>query len=194
MKVSLRKAADLARDALTASKQIAISSTISLDVFSQTDVSSFLTDANIAATKSFFASTALIKAHFAIRRAIGDANQSCGINSMLNSRAENDAMIRAYSDFIEKERGHNVDLDANSIRRRMEAAVTRSTSGLSYGEENISIYVLSETTIDSAKKEIARYKLMNKDIADTMAALNVTTTIDLSDEIVTTLREHSLLV
>ncbi len=130
----------------------------------------------------------LSSARFSIRKAIGDANQTSGINSLINAREE----LTAYLSLS------TANVDAIDFAEAEDQAVARKTKLLSgdtgYDSSvTVTLPVSTETDVASFKDRDAEYKRGLENLEDKLAQKNLGVTVSLPDSMVELLSSVGLL-
>jgi hypothetical protein len=126
---------------------------------------------------------ALTTALFNIRKSVGEANATAGINSILAEVQGIDATMAIYSGVATKQPAKTLD----EIHARVEKIKNTPTDGSVrasiYGERynNVETSVVVAEQIAEAKEKVRSLKRQRQNLQDKLLALNVNTLITISD-------------
>jgi hypothetical protein len=203
IEVTLKKAAELSRAALAASKAIEPKSVISMSVYSLADPAVVLASGRADFEIALERSIKLIDAAFAIRGAIGSANAEAGVDTLLTKLAAIDEIVGRYttatSDATAAKLGGDSGADSDdleALQRRVQQARKDSTEtetrrfGL---RDDVKIAVLGTNEKAVLADKIGEYKRKRAGHKDDLTAINFSTKITLSGSVVDTLRAEKLI-
>lgn len=185
MEINLRKA-----NAIQSEIRKAISASTAKDSIS---VSEYTTNVGEVVEKAMDQFTidvtrkvALTTALYNIRKSVGDANATVGINNILADVQSIDAIMAIYSNVASKEVSKSLD-EINARLEKLKTAPADARSAI-YGERynNVDTSVVEQGTIDAAKQKVKELKRQRQALQDKMLTLNVNTliTINSVDEMV----------
>lgn len=185
MEINLRKA-----NAIQSEIRKAISASTAKDSIS---VSEYVTNVGEVVEKAMdqFATdvtrkVALTTALYNIRKSVGDANATVGINNILADVQSIDAIMAIYSNVASKDVSKSLD-EINARLEKLKTAPADARSAI-YGERynNVDTSVVEQSTIDAAKQKVKELKRQRQALQDKMLTLNVNTliTINSVDEMV----------
>lgn len=198
MKISLKKAADIARSALTAST-VKFENSASFSIYSSDDLAAKVSAANDAVNASIADATAMLALHFRIRGMIGEKNAEVGISRRMTERAELAArkkILQGATVSLERVR---TDFSANNIdaaNKRIAAMKVRAENATasSYGlEDSVTVGLISADTVKQWADQLDDIRLKDVELVDEIAGLNASTSITLSDDEVALLRKAKII-
>lgn len=135
----------------------------------------------------------LTLALYTIRDMVGTANASSGIDSLLTQMAYIDRRIKQLTEFASAP-----EMMHKNLRDQRIAQITREREGveptrnqLSTSQRHTSIF--TAVHIAEFKSEMTKLKRQRQGMNDKVLHLNITTTIELSDDIVELLRDEEIL-
>lgn len=198
MIVTLKKAAELSRAALAASKATDAKSSVSVSPFSSDDVSDIVRDGRASFDVSLNRALALIEVGYGLRHQIGEANSHAGVDNLLNRVAAVDekiARITALTNVVETYDTAPSD-DMSALKRRVEQArkdVLDAEQRRFGGEKVIKIDLLSPAIKSGYTDTIAALKRERSGLKDELTAINFNTKITISEEAVAVLRAEKLI-
>lgn len=189
MNISLRKASALQNSINDAVKSISLNTEIAINEFQ--NASDELAKAHALLTAGIKRKDALVTALYEIRKAVGSANHTAGIDGRLAEIAHLDKKIQSYSAFVGKE----VATDMTVITGKLDKIRNRKDDGRNlYGyNDTVSSSVLTQEDLDKFKALVAEEKKVKQKLQDEVLELNVRTEIVLSKEVVATLNGEGLL-
>ena len=190
MQVSLRKAAALESSLRDIAKGVSLSKTVAVSVYSDnSSVEKQVEEASAALRAGAEDIRSALNTAYAIRGQIAEQNAKVGINRLLNERAALDATDRALAGLTAKDRLEGIAAEhAFSALTAQKARNEKSEYGTT---DNVSVNVVGELAAEIKATVVANQKRKTA-IADELLALNVGTTIVLSDEVVAVLTKHNL--
>lgn len=190
MDITLRKAnaiQDSIRDAINS-----IRVTLTIDINEFQDVQEELQSANTTAFTNDHRREKLLNALYKIRGEVGQANASSGINLKLSDAAFIDKRIIQLEDFSRATPKLELFV-INGKLDRIRNAVTDSTRRIYTDDSVVRTSVLTKDEIAKTTATVQHLKKQKQKINDEILALNISTTITLSDEIVETLTKEGIL-
>lgn len=129
---------------------------------------------------------------FEIRKSVAQANAKVGISDILADVELIDATMAIYSNVATKTVAKSLD----EITARIEKLkVTPTNESRIYGDRynNVETSVVEQSTIDTAKAMVKSLKRDKQTLQDKLLALNVNTTISISDVGVMVLKAEGIL-
>lgn len=185
MEINLRKA-----NAIQSEIRKAISASTAKDSVSVSEYTSNVGEVVEKAMDQFATDVtrkvALTTALYNIRKSVGDANSTVGINGILADVQSIDAIMTIYSNVASKEVSKSLD-EINARLEKMKTAPADARSAI-YGERynNVETSVVEQSTIDAAKQKVKELKRQRQALQDRMLTLNVNTLITITsvDEMV----------
>lgn len=195
MQVSLKKAADISRTVLAASKQIDVSTTVSVSIYGSFDAVQFIQTYPADVTKEFQRKNALIDLHFEIRSLIGKANAETGLNDLLNKKASLEASEQVYSAIL-TDISNTPYCVPSEIQNRLLMTKDRVIAGTGRGygvEDTFDVQVFSKIHQNTMIDGLAALKREKAKIVDDIAHINLASKVTLTDAMVTTLREIKII-
>lgn len=185
MEINLRKA-----NAIQSEIRKAISASTAKDSISVSEYTSNVGEVVEKAMDQFATDVtrkvALTTALYNIRKSVGDANATVGINNILAEVQSIDAIMAIYTNVASKDVSKSLD-EINARLEKLKAAPADVSSRV-YGERynNVDTSVVEQSTIDAAKQKVKELKRQRQALQDKMLTLNVNTliTINSVDEMV----------
>lgn len=190
MNITLRKANAVQNSINEAVKGIEIDATVKLNEFQDAE-------AEIARTATVLKTNlarrdSLITALYEIRKAVGAANSSAGIDSRLADVAQLDKQIQFYNGLA----GNKAREDAKVIAGRLDkirndkSESRRSIYGYS---DTVDTTVFTKEDLDGFRREVAKAKKAKQKLQDEILELNVRTEIALSERAEQVLQAEGLI-
>jgi len=177
--INLRKANALQSEIRKAISSSAVSDTVSVTEYT-TDIAGGVEKAMADFATDVTRKVALNTALFNIRKSVAQANASVGISDILADVELIDAKMAVYSNVATK----TVAKTLNEINARIEKMKTTPTNeNRIYGDRynTVETSVVEQSTIDGAKFIVKQLKREKQTLQDKLLALNVNTTIIISD-------------
>ena len=177
--INLRKANAVQSEIRKAISSSGVSDTVSITEYTS-DVADGLEKAMADFATDVTRKVALNTALFNIRKSVAQANASVGISDILADVELIDAKMAVYSNVATK----TVAKSLNEINARIVKMKTTPTSEHRiYGDRysTVETSVVEQSTIDGAKFIVKQLKREKQTLQDKLLALNVNTTITISD-------------
>ena len=190
MNISLRKASALQNSINDAIKAITLTTEVALNEFQHTETT--VADTLIKFKSDLARRDSLVSALYEIRKAVGVANNSNGVNMRLADVAHLEKQIQSYSALASKEVRENWEVingKLDKIRNRKDD----SRSSLYGYNDTVSTSVLDAADIKAFKDLVAEAKKAKQKLQDEILELNVRSEIALSDRTTQTLTSERLL-
>lgn len=181
MEINLRKA-----NAIQAEIRRAINASDAKDTLSVTEFTQNVSGEFNKAVESFrmeiTRKVALTTALFNIRKSVGEANATAGINSILAEVQGIDAEMAIYSGVAIKQPAKTLD-EINARIEKIKNAPADSTRASIYGDRysNVETSVVVAEQIAEAKEKVRSLKRQRQNLQDKLLALNVNTLITVFD-------------
>ncbi len=201
MQVTLKKASELSRALLAAVKTVDLPSKITVSAYSTDDIADLVITGKKRFSDTCDRVTRMVRDGYLIREAIAEANGKADIGRKLTEVAALDEMIaRLYVASTDKETveyGYSpavTTTDMVALSRRVEQMRTDiGNSELRVRPDNLVVDLVSGSVKNDLDDVIAILRRKRVTSKDAIAALNHTTMVDLSDDIVATLRSEKLI-
>ena len=177
--INLRKANAVQSEIRKAISSSGVSDTVSITEYT-TDIAGGVEKAMADFATDVTRKVALNTALFNIRKSVAQANASVGISDILADVELIDAKMAVYSNVATK----TVAKTLNEINARIEKMKTTPTNeNRIYGDRynTVETSVVEQSTIDGAKFIVKQLKREKQTLQDKLLALNVNTTITISD-------------
>ncbi len=187
MQVSLRKANTLQNSINEALKGIELKTTVSLNEFQ--NVSEVIAEARTTTLANVVRRAVLLDALYEIRKSVSAANFQSGINDKLADVALFDKEVS----FIDGLSRNGPQIDINVLNGKIAKIANRVEDAYSSYNYEVSTSVFSTADIADFKSKISSAKKSKQALQDDLLELNIKTTIDLSDQTVTTLKNEGIL-
>lgn len=189
VKVSLRKANAIQTNINDLLKSIAVKTTVEISEFQEP--TAVLQTANDALMAADVRRSDLLMALYSIRATMGIANFQCGIGNKLSHLAYIDKRLGQLDPLIQESAAlkdlHVISGQLDKIRnRREEHRLYGLDSGVSSG-------VLQPQQMESIRGIIRELKKQKQSLNDEVLHLNVTTEIELTDEVEAILKKEGIL-
>lgn len=181
MEINLRKA-----NAIQAEIRRAINASDAKDTISVTEFTQNVSDEFNKAVNDFrmeiTRKVALTTALFNIRKSVGEANATAGINSILAEVQGIDAEMAIYSGVATKQTAKTLD-EINARIEKIKNAPADSTRASIYGDRysNVETSVVVAEQIADAKAKVKDLKRQRQNLQDKLLALNVNTLITVTE-------------
>lgn len=187
MKITLKKAAELAREALDKANKTNVSNTLSISIYGKTSAVDAIARAQGVMDESISNIGDLIDAAFTIRQAIGDQNAGLGINTLMTKRAQVEALEKRLAAIVGDTSVYYDDvIDIDAVEAKISALKNRQDSY----SESVAVRLLDGIQKDALTERLAALKRQKSDIRDTLAGINLTNHITLDERTVETLRRN----
>jgi hypothetical protein len=189
LKVSLRKANAIQTNINDLLKAINVKTSVEISEFQEPTV--VLQAANDALMAADVRRSDLLMALYSIRATMGIANFQCGIGNKLSHLAYIDKRLAQLDPLIQESAGlkdlHVITGQLDKIRNRREE---HRLYGLDHG---VSSGVLQAAQVESIRGIIRELKKQKQSLNDEVLHLNVTTEIELTDEVEAILKKEGIL-
>jgi hypothetical protein len=189
LKVSLRKANAIQTNINDLLKAINVKTSVEISEFQEPTV--VLQSANDALMAADVRRSDLLMALYSIRATMGIANFQCGIGNKLSHLAYIDKRLAQLDPLIQESAGlkdlHVITGQLDKIRNRREE---HRLYGLDHG---VSSGVLQAAQVESIRGIIRELKKQKQSLNDEVLHLNVTTEIELTDEVEAILKKEGIL-
>lgn len=177
MEINLRKA-----NAIQAEIRRAISNAVAKNTLSVSEYTADVAGALEKAKQEFVTETkrkvALTTALYNIRKSVGQANATAGINDILADVQAVEAEMAIFSSIGNETVAKSLD-EINARIQKIKDAPVDSPRAALYGERynNVDTSVVEESTIANAKERVKELKRQRQNLQDKLLALNVNTLI-----------------
>lgn len=203
MQVTLKKAAELSRAAIAASKAVEIKSVVSASAFSTDTLDLIVDEGRTAFNDALDRALGLATVGFNIRAAIGTANATAGVDMLLTKVAlidEQIARINAASGSTDMFGvGDSIDTnDMSAATRKVEQlrkdVVDAESRRSPYANrDELTINLLAAEQKLALTDMVAALKRQRSALKDELTGINFNTKITLSDDAVQALRDEKLI-
>lgn len=192
--INLRKANALQSEIRKAISSSGVSDTVSITEYTS-DVAGGLENAKVAFTTDVTRKIALNDVLYEIRKSVAQANARVGISDILADVELIDATMAVYSNVATKQVAKTLDEINARIEKIKAAPADASGRSAIYGDRynNVETSVVEQSTIDTAKAMVKSLKREKQTLQDKLLALNVNTTISISDVGVMVLKAEGIL-
>ncbi len=189
LKVSLRKANAIQTNINDLLKTIAVKTTVELSEFQEP--TAMLQAANDALMAADVRRSDLLMALYSIRATMGIANFQCGIGNKLSHLAYIDKRLNQLDPLIQESAGLK---DLAVITGQLDKIRNRREEHRLYGyESTVTSGVLQSSQVESIRGIIRELKKQKQSLNDEVLHLNVTTEIELTDEVENILKKEGIL-
>jgi predicted DNA-binding protein len=174
MKVSLRKANAIVTNLQEELKETKLVTSIKLNEFR--DPAEVMDEAAKALNAALEKKTVLLTRIFAIRKIVGAANQTSGINDVLTDLA---SVAKGLE--LMQEVGTAVRMNSEEIVGKIAKLKTVGNDVAYYMREGVETSILKQEDVDETLKVIAALKKKKQELQDKLLHLNVTTEVEIGD-------------
>lgn len=189
MQINLRKANAIQAEIRKAISSTEAKDTISVSEFSA-DVQSEVSTAEVDFINAVSRKEALTVALFNIRKSVSVANAANGVGAILGDIERIDATIKLLEGVANT---RTRMLSVEEVSKRIEKIRNTPADQIRYGNDSVSTGVVSKVTIESAKARIKAFRKARQELQDKLLTINVTATIEVSDEDTKLLGEEGIL-
>lgn len=189
MKISLRKAHALQSEIESVISGLVMNSDAIIDQFSD-NIADTLKKAKIEFLEKFYERNTLTVTLYTIRSLVSDASNAVRINEYLSKVAATDRLIQYYHSLSLSKPN---DFTAEKLADKLAYLVEKSKTMSSYVPTDIRVNVFDKEQIDGFKIHLSELKKQKREYQDTLLELNMSTQIELSNEIVEVLKKYRLL-
>lgn len=189
MKISLRKAHALQSEIESVISGLVMNSDATIDQFSG-DIADTLNKARIEFLEKFDERNRLTTILYIIRSLVSEASNSVKINEYLSKVAATDRLIQYYN-LVSLSKPN--DFTVEKLTEKLAYVVEKSKTSTSYMPTDIRVNVFDKQQIDEFKIQLSELKKEKREYQDTLLELNMSTQIELSNQIVDVLKKHHLL-
>lgn len=190
MEVTLQKASKLSKSLAESIRAVHVSRGISVSIYTP-DIDAEFDKARALFKKNIEKVSAFIAASYEIRQLVSAANAQSSVDSLLTERAEIEAKEKFISGLVAGEGRGNVDLTV--AKRQIEAAIVRQQKAEYYGNDAVTISILSEEDIEELKTQLFALRRKKNDVTDQLQGINASTRVRLSPKTVEALKEAELI-
>jgi len=182
MEINLRKANAVQAEIRRAINAAVANDTVSVTEFTQ-NVEQTIQQATAEFQKEVARKVALTNALFNIRKSVGQANATAGINDILANVQGIDAVMAVYSNVATKNAGKSLDEITARVDKIKNAPADSARASI-YGDRynSVDTSVVTCETIADAKAKVKELKRQRQNLQDKLLALNVNTMVTVSDE------------
>jgi len=179
-KITLRKAAALQTEIQEAVSQTYLTS-IELSPFDENPVDAINT-ALVTLKESLSKRDLLLTAQYALRKAIGQANHTSGIDDLLADGALLEKRIQMFDNVAQSQ----VRIKDSIIVGKLAKLSTSSSDGIyrGYGNDTVTAPIITEGLQTEFKALVKSLKKDRQALKDKVLELNVSTLLELPDEVV----------
>ena len=187
MNISLRKAHALQQSITELIRGISLVSTVSINDFEDADAKLF--EAHKTLVNSAFAIEKLYEAFYTIRQLVGEANAK-EVNGLLALVALKEKLIQLYGNLSNQSPRTEISVIKGKLSKISAQVETDRYSRLS---NEVTTNVLPAAGIEQYKSAIAEKKKEKQKLQDKILELNISTKIELPDNVVATLTDADLI-
>ena len=186
MKINLRKANAIQTAINDAVRSINLKTNVEVNEFQDPEAA-----IKVAGDK-FFADAnrkhKLLVALYDIRKLVGQANSTVGVDAKLAEVAQLDKMIQFYGQYA----GHDVREAGEVLVGKLEKIRGADEKYSMYHRSEVATSIFTQADVDGFRATVARDKKAKQKLQDEILELNVRTEITLSEDTVTTLTAEQL--
>ena len=188
-KVSLRKANAIQTNINDLLKNIAVKTTVDISEFQEP--TAVLQAANDSLMAADVRRSDLLMALYSIRATMGIANFQCGIGNKLSHLAYIDKRLAQLDPLVQESAALK---DLQVVAGQLEKIRNRREEHRLYGYDNtVSSGVLQTSQVESIRGIMRELKKQKQSLNDEVLHLNVTTEIELTDEVENILKKEGIL-
>ena len=194
MQINLRKANAIQSEIRRAINDTnSVQNTVGLTEYSK-DVQADLNKATADWQKAIQRKIALTDALYTIRTAVSSANALYNVNGILTEIARIEAVMAIHSQVAILEVAKDIE-EINGRIEKMKNTPSDSPRSALYGERynQVSTSVVTKLDVETAKESVKLLKRNRQELQDKLLGLNVTTQINLADEVVAVLKDEGIL-
>ena len=194
MQVNLRKANAIQSEIRKAINAVKTEVSVSVSEFTP-DIEKAVTDAQTEFLNAVKRKEQLNAVLFEIRSAVGRANVQSGVSDLLAEVQNVDAKMAIFTTVSSATAAKTVDELKARVEKLKSTSSEQSARMAVYGERynNVETSVVSQSVLDKFKAEVKTLKRAKQDLQDKLLNLNVATTIALSANSVSVLKEEGIL-
>jgi hypothetical protein len=194
MQVNLRKANAIQSEIRKAINAVKTEVSVSVSEFTP-DIEKAVTDAQTEFLNAVKRKEQLNAVLFEIRSAVGRANVQSGVSDLLAEVQNVDAKMTIFTTVSSATAAKTVDELKARVEKLKSTSSEQSARMAVYGERynNVETSVVSQSVLDKFKAEVKTLKRAKQDLQDKLLNLNVATTIALSANSVSVLKEEGIL-
>jgi hypothetical protein len=194
MQVNLRKANAIQSEIRKAINAVKTEVSVSVSEFTP-DIEKAVTDAQTEFLNAVKRKEQLNAVLFEIRSAVGRANVQSGVSDLLAEVQNIDAKMAIFTTVSSATAAKTVDELKARVEKLKSTSSEQSARMAVYGERynNVETSVVSQSVLDKFKAEVKTLKRAKQDLQDKLLNLNVATTIALSANSVSVLKEEGIL-
>lgn len=194
MQINLRKANAIQSEIRRAINDTnSVQNTVGLTEYSK-DVQADLNKATAEWQKAIQRKIALTDALYSIRTSVASANALYNVNGILTEIARIEAVMAIHSQVAILEVAKDIE-EINGRIEKMKNTPSDSPRSALYGERynQVSTSVVTKLDVETAKESVKLLKRNRQELQDKLLGLNVTTQINLADEVVAVLKDEGIL-
>lgn len=179
MEINLRKANAVQAEIRRAINAAVANDTVSVTEFTQ-NVEQTIQQATAEFQKEVARKVALTNALFNIRKSVGQANATAGINDILANVQGIDAVMAVYSNVATKSAGKTLD-EINARVEKIKTAPADARASI-YGDRynNVDTSIVTCEAIADAKAKVKDLKRQRQNLQDKLLTLNVNTMVTIT--------------
>ena len=183
MEINLRKANAVQAEIRRAINTAVANDTVSVTEFTQ-NIDQTIQQATAEFQKEVARKVALTNALFNIRKSVGQANATAGINDILANVQGIDAVMAVYSNVATKSAGKTLDEINARVEKLKNVTAEASARASIYGDRynSVDTSVVTCEAIADAKVKVKYLKRQRQNLQDKLLALNVNTMVTVSGD------------
>lgn len=205
MQITLKQGYELAAKALAEAAKLRVEPELTISIYETAAVDDLVTDAARKVDTDIDKIAWLIACAYELRRLVGEANAKAGVTDLLAERARIEAIDKRLTGILvqfDKSRENN-SAEPNAIAAERKIANARQVAeGNATGsgrssyydrrEDRVSVRVISDAQIDRLRARLAELRLDKADNFAQITKRNLETKINVTADLLITLREHRL--
>lgn len=194
MQVNLRKANAIQAEIRKAINSVKAEVNVSVSEFTA-DIAKAVADAQAEFLNAIKRKEQLNAALFEIRAAVGRANAQAGIGDLLAEVERIDGKLNIMAAVANAQAAKSVEELKARVEKLKAATADQSARSMLYGERynNVETSVVVQSVIEDYKTEVKNLKRAKQDLQDKLLNVNVGTSITLSPDAVSVLKEEGIL-
>jgi uncharacterized protein YdcH (DUF465 family) len=194
MEINLRKANAIQAEIRRAINAADAKDTVSVTEFTQ-DIAKVVNDATADFGREVARKVALTNALFNIRKSVGQANATAGINDVLATVQGIDAVMAIYSNVASKAAGKTLEEINARVEKIKNTPADASARASIYGDRynSVDTSVVTCEAITDAKAKVKDLKRQRQNLQDKLLTLNVNTLVTVTAEDEAVLKTEGIL-
>lgn len=184
MKINLRKANALAKALQAEAHKQSLPTSVSISIYRADTVDAVVEATGKTLRANLEAASELLGASYDLRRLLGAAFQSSGIDDLLTEKASLDAQEKLISKVVDRDHGWTVATPRDLATPRLTALkqAHEAPTGRGYGADALDVR-LDEDAFAGLEDKLREIRRRKSQIADELLNLNTTHTLDVPSHV-----------